>query len=325
MDFSLLLSNLLTPPILFFFLGVLARLVRSDLEIPHPLPKFFSLYLLLSIGFKGGAELHKSGFTHEIAWTLGAAVLMAFLVPCWTFLLLRRKFDIPNAAAVASAYGSVSAVTFIAASALLSQFDIPFGGHMIAALALMESPAIIVGIALVRGLRSDPAAHPKALSWGHILRDAFANGSVLLLCGALLIGLITGESGSKALAPFTSDIFRGMLCLFLLDMGLVSGSQLGEIRKLGLFPVAFAIFAPLLNGAIATGIAYGIGIGPGDAFLFVGLCASASYIAVPAAMRLAVPEANPGVYVTMALALTFPFNILLGLPVYLAIIQHFWR
>jgi hypothetical protein len=325
MDFSLILSNILTPPILFFFLGVAACLFRSSLEIPQPLPKFFSLYLLLSIGFKGGAELHKNGFTADIAWTLGAGVFMALFVPAWTFLVLRRKLDIPNAGAVASAYGSVSAVTFIAASTLLSQLNIPFGGHMIAALALMDSPAIITGIALVGWLRERPADQPKAPSWTGLFHNAFANGSVFLLCGALLIGIITGESGSKALAPFTSDIFRGMLCLFLLDMGLVSGRQLGEIRKLGLFPVAFAILAPMLNALIAGAIAYGIRIGPGDAFLFVGLCASASYIAVPAAMRIAVPDANPGVYVTMALALTFPFNILLGLPLYLSLIQHFWK
>ena len=325
MDLSLIFSNLLTPPILFFFLGILACLLRSDLEIPQPLPKFFSLYLLLSIGFKGGAELHKSGLTIEVAWTLAACVLMALLVPAWTFVVLRRKLDIPNAAAVASSYGSVSAVTFIAASALLSQLNIPFGGHMIAALALMDSPAIITGIALVRWLRKAPADSSQTVSWKRVLHDAVANGSVFLLCGALLIGIITGEKGSKALAPFTSDIFRGMLCLFLLDMGLVSGRQLGEIRKLGLFPVAFAVLAPMLNAAIAAGIAYRLGIGPGDAFLFVGLCASASYIAVPAAMRIAIPEANPGVYVTMALALTFPFNMIIGLPMYLAFIQQVWK
>lgn len=325
MDLSLLLANLLTPPILFFFLGILACLLRSDLEIPHPLPKFFSLYLLFSIGFKGGAELHKSGLTSEIAWILGAAILMALFVPCWTFLILRRKLDPPNAAAVASAYGSVSAVTFLAASALLSQLRISSGGHMIAALALMESPAIILGIALVRWLRPESAVSSPALSWGHVLRDAFANGSVLLLCGSLLIGLLTGENDVKALAPFTSDIFRGMLCLFLLEMGLVSGRQFGEIRKLGLFPVAFAILAPLVNASLALAIAAGVGVGAGDAFLFAALCSSASYIAVPAAMRLAVPDANPGVYVTMALALTFPFNILLGLPLYLQVIHSLWK
>ena len=239
--------------------------------------------------------------------------------------LARFRLDAPNAAAVASAYGSVSTVTFIAASALLSQLDIHAGGHMIAALALMDSPAIITGIALARGGRNQTGHAKQEFSWKRLLHDAFANGSVFLLCGALLIGMITGENGSKAMAPFTSDIFRGMLCLFLLDMGLVSGRQFGEIRRIGLFPIVFAVLAPVFNAAIAAVIARRIGIGPGDAFLFVGLCASASYIAVPAAMRIAVPAANPGIYVTMALALTFPFNMIVGLPAYLAVIQYFWK
>jgi hypothetical protein len=321
MDLSLILSNLLNPPVLFFFLGMLALVVGSDLEIPQPLPKFFSLYLLLSIGFKGGVELHKSGLTAEVGWTLAAAMAMAVLVPVWTFFVLRRKLDIHNAAAVAATYGSVSAVTFIAATSFLTQLGIQSGGHMVAAMALMESPAIIVGIALARWLGKKDGT---AFSWPHLLRDAFANGSVLVLCGALVIGLLTGESGGKALAPFTSDIFRGMLCLFLLDMGLVSARRLGGIRQLGAFPIAFATLVPLVNAGAAIAIAHLLGLGRGDALLFTVLCASASYIAVPAAMRLAVPEANPGLYVTMALALTFPFNIILGLPLYLGIINHLW-
>ncbi|MFZ4682474.1 MAG: sodium-dependent bicarbonate transport family permease [Terrimicrobiaceae bacterium] len=321
MDFSLALSNLLNPPVLFFFLGMLAFFVGSDLEIPQPLPKFFSLYLLMAIGFKGGVELQKSGLTPQVTWTLGAAVLMAVLVPLWTFFILRRQLDLPNAAAVAATYGSVSAVTFIAATAFLSQLGLPSGGHMVAAMALMESPAIIVGIGLARWLGQKDGT---AFSWPHLLRDAFANGSVLVLCGALVIGLLTGASGEKALSPFTSDIFRGMLCLFLLDMGLVSARRLGGIRQLGVFPVAFATLVPLVNAAAAIAIAYFLGLSRGDALLFSVLCASASYIAVPAAMRLAVPEANPGVYVTMALALTFPFNIIIGLPLYLSVINHFW-
>ncbi len=321
MDFSLILSNLLNPPVLFFFLGMLAFIVGSDLEIPQPLPKFFSLYLLLSIGFKGGVELNKSGLTAEVAWTLGAAMLMAVLVPLWTFLVLRRKLDVNNAGAIAATYGSVSAVTFIAATSFLTQLGIKSGGHMVAAMALMESPAIIVGIALVRWLGKKDST---PFSWSHLLRDAFANGSVLVLCGALVIGLLTGENGGKALAPFTSDIFRGMLCLFLLDMGLVSARRLGSIRQLGAFPVAFATLVPLVNAGAAIAIAHLLGLGRGDALLFTVLCASASYIAVPAAMRLAVPEANPGLYVTMSLALTFPFNITIGLPLYLGIINQLW-
>lgn len=321
MDLSLLLSNFLNPPVLFFFLGMLAFFVGSDLDIPQPLPKFFSLYLLLSIGFKGGVELHKSGLTTAVAWTLAAAIFMAVLVPVWTFLVLRRKLDVNNAAAVAATYGSVSAVTFIAASSFLTQLGIESGGHMVAAMALMESPAIIVGIALARWLGKKDGA---PFSWPHLLRDAFANGSVLVLCGALIIGLLTGENGGKALAPFTSDIFRGMLCLFLLDMGLVSARRLGGIRQLGVFPVAFATLVPLVNAGAAIALAHFLGLGRGDALLFTVLCASASYIAVPAAMRLAVPEANPGLYVTMALALTFPFNIILGLPLYLGVINRLW-
>jgi hypothetical protein len=321
MDTTLILANLLNPPVLFFFLGLLAYFVGSDLEIPQPLSKFFSLYLLLAIGFKGGVELHKSGLTAAVGWTLGAAMLMAVLVPAWTFFVLRRRLDVPNAAAVAATYGSVSAVTFIAATAFLTQLGLTSGGHMVAAMALMESPAIVLGIVLARWLGKSTGT---AFSWPHLLRDALANGSVLLLCGALIIGLLTGESGGKSLAPFTSDIFRGMLCLFLLDMGLLSARQLGGIRALGLFPVGFAVLVPLVNAAAGIGLAHVLGLGRGDALLFTALCASASYIAVPAAMRLAVPAANPGLYVTMALALTFPFNIILGLPIYMSLINRFW-
>lgn len=321
MDTALIVSNLLNPPVLFFFLGMLACWIGSDLEIPQPLPKFFSIYLLLSIGFKGGVELHKSGMTSQVSLTLGVAIFMAVLVPLWTFLVLRRRLDVPNAAAVAATYGSVSAVTFIAATTFLTQLGIPSGGHMVAAMALMESPAIIIGIALARWLGDSDGSR---FSWSHVLRDAFANGSVLILCGALVIGVLTGEAGGKALAPFTGDIFRGMLCLFLLDMGIVSARRLGDIRQLGLFPIGFATLVPLVNAGVAILLAQWLGFGRGDALLFTALCASASYIAVPAAMRLAVPEANPGVYVAMALAITFPFNIIIGLPIYLSVINRFW-
>ena len=321
MDTHLILSNLLNPPVLFFFLGAFACLVRSDLEVPQPLPKFFALYLLVSIGFKGGVELSKSGFTSEVATTLAAAMGMAVLVPAIAFFVLRKKMDVFNAAAVAATYGSISAVTFIAATSFLSLLNLKFSGHMVAAMALMESPAIVVGIALARILNHGSS---DKFSWPHLLRDAFFNGSVLVLVGSLVIGILTGENGGKALSPFTADIFKGMLCLFLLDMGLVSARRLAGVRQLGVFPVGFAIIVPLCNAAIAIGIAHLIGLDRGDALLFTILCASASYIAVPAAMRMAVPEANPGVYVTMALALTFPFNIIIGMPIYMSAINHFW-
>ncbi len=327
----LLSSNLLNPPVLFFFLGMFAHLVRSDLEVPQPLPKFFSLYLLLSIGFKGGVELSHSGFGGPVGPTLLAAMGMAVAVPVWTFFVLRRRLDVANAAAVAATYGSISAVTFIAATTFLGQLGIPSSGYLVAAMALMESPAIIVGIALARlvaekdGKDEGDRKDRPAFSWGHLWRDAFFNGSVLMILGSLVIGLLTGESGGKALSPFTGDIFRGMLCLFLLDLGIVSARRLADARTLGWFPVAFAFLVPLVNATAALGLAHLLGLGRGDALLFCVLCASASYIAVPAAMRLAVPEANPGVYVTMALALTFPFNLTVGLPLYMAAVDYLWK
>lgn len=317
MNTPLILSNLLNPPVLFFFLGMLAALVRSDLEVPPPLPKFFSLYLLLSIGFKGGVELGRSGGSGPVAATLGAAMALALAVPLYTFFVLRWRLDVANAAAVAATYGSVSAVTFIAGTSFLGQLSLPYGGHMVAAMALMESPAIVVGIALARLC----AADGKRVRWGELGREAFLNGSVLLLLGSLGIGLLTGESGGRALAPFTGDLFRGMLCLFLLDLGIVSARRLGTVRQLGWFPVAFAVAVPLVNAAVALLLARGLGLAPGDALLLTLLGASASYIAVPAALRLALPEANPALYVTLSLTVTFPLNIVLGIPLYFSVIQ----
>ena len=325
MNVDLVLSNLLNPPVLFFFLGMLAIWLHSDLDVPQPLPKFFALYLLLSIGFRGGVELHKSGINHQITLTLLAAVVAALVVPLYTFFLLRRKMNVGDAAAVAATYGSVSAVTFIAATSFLGELKVPFGGHMVAAMALMESPAIIVGVVLFRLSQKRGDSERGGLSWQHLMRDAFFNGSVLLLMGSLAIGLLTGTKGEAALHPFTGDIFKGVLCLFLLDMGLVSARRIGGLKKLGAFPIGFAVLVPLLNAGFGILIAHFLGLGAGDALLFCVLCGSASYIAVPAAMRLAIPEANPGLYVTMALALTFPFNIIVGLPLYMSVINSLWR
>ena len=323
MDFNLLLSNVLNPPILFFFLGTLAVFVGSDLEVPQPIPKFLSLYLLMSIGFKGGVELNHSGLTTYVAWSLGAAIFMAAFVPFYSFFVLRRKLDVPNAAAIAATYGSISAVTFIAATSFLSQLKIDYSGHLVAAMALMESPAIIVGVALARKYGGRGESNTES-NWRELWRDAFFNGSVFLLIGSLIIGILTGERGKQAIAPFTDTIFKGMLCLFLLDMGLISARRMGHLRKLGAFPIVFAVVVPLINAAIGLLLARVLGMSEGDAFLFCTLCASASYIAVPAAMRLAVPEAVPGVYVSMALALTFPFNIAVGLPFYLFVVKSIW-
>ena len=323
MDVSLIISNILNPPVLFFFLGMTAIFVKSDLEIPPPIPKLFSLYLLFAIGFKGGVELAKSGLNQEVFLTILAAMVMACVVPIYTFFILKLRLDAYNAAAIAATYGSISAVTFITASSFLQQLGIEFDGYMVAALALMESPAIIVGLILVNLFTRDQ--QEREFSWSEVLREAFLNGSVFLLVGSLVIGCLTGERGWKVLSPFTQDMFYGVLTFFLLDMGLVAAKRIKDLEKTGPFLISFAILIPILNAGIGLLIAKFIGMPPGDALLFSVLCASASYIAVPAAMRLTVPEANPSLYISTALAVTFPFNIIFGIPLYLYGIDMLWR
>ncbi|GAB1545184.1 sodium-dependent bicarbonate transport family permease [Scytonema sp. NUACC21] len=320
MDSSLILFNILNPPVLFFFLGMLAVFLKSDLEIPQPLPKLFSLYLLLAIGFKGGYELEESGVNLQIALTLIAAIVMAVIVPIYTFLILRLKLDRYNAAAIAATYGSISAVTFITASSFLDKLHISHGGHMVAALALMESPAIIIGLILVR-LFAQKKEGNEEFSWGEVLREAFLNASVFLLVGSLIVGILRGEKGWEKMQPFTQGIFYGALTFFLLDMGLVAAKRIKDLSKTGSFLIGFSIFIPVANAILGILVAKVLGFGEGNGLLFAVLCASASYIAVPAAMRLTVPEANPSLYVSMALALTFPFNIIVGIPRYLEIIK----
>ncbi|CAD5922198.1 sodium-dependent bicarbonate transport family permease [Planktothrix agardhii] len=322
MDGSLILFNILNPPVLFFFLGMLAVFCKSDLEIPQPLPKLFSLYLLLAIGFKGGYELSESGINTQIALTLMASIIMALVVPAYSFFILRLKLDAYNAAAIAATYGSISAVTFITASSFLEKLHIEYGGHMVAALALMESPAIIIGIILVRVFAPAKEGENQGISWGKVLHESFLNGSVFLLVGSLIVGLLTGEKGWEKLQPFTQGIFYGALTFFLLDMGLVAAKRIRELKKAGSFLIAFSVFIPVANAILGIIIGKVLGFGEGNTLLFAVLCASASYIAVPAAMRMTVPEANPSIYVSMALALTFPFNIIVGIPLYLEMIKH---
>jgi uncharacterized protein len=322
MDANLIVSNILNPPVLFFFLGMLAVLVKSDLEIPPPIPKLFSLYLLLAIGFKGGVELTKSGINQQVVLTILAAIMMACAVPLYTFFILRLKLDTYDSAAIAATYGSISAVTFITASAFLTELGMPFDGFMVAALALMGSPAIIVGLILVNFFARD---EKREFVWSEVLRDAFLNSSVFLLVGSLIIGMLTGEHGWEVLSPFTQDMFYGVLTFFLLDMGLVAAKRIKDLQKTGVFLISFAILIPILNAGIGLLIARVINMPQGDALLFAVLCASASYIAVPAAMRLTVPEANPSLYVSTALAVTFPFNIIVGIPLYLYGINLLWN
>jgi hypothetical protein len=337
MNSSLILSNVLNPPVLFFFIGLTSVFLKSDLEIPQPIPKLFSLYLLFAIGFKGGHELHESGLTPEIALALIASVIVAAVVPIYSFFILRLKLDIYNAAAIAATYGSISAVTFVTASSFLARLNIDFGGHMVAALALMESPAIIVGLLLVRifarrtkdnnsnnNESQNNQSQNDEFSWKEVLRESCLNGSVFLLVGSLLVGIVTSEQGWESLKPFTGEMFYGFLTFFLLDMGLVAARRFQDLRKGGAFLIGFSILMPVFNALLGIAISGLIHMTKGDALLFAVLCASASYIAVPAAMRLTVPEANPSLYISMALALTFPFNIVIGIPVYFQVIELFW-
>ncbi|MCG8321429.1 MAG: sodium-dependent bicarbonate transport family permease [Cytophagales bacterium] len=320
MNPEVILHNLLNPSVLFFFLGLIAVFIKSDLEVPQPIPKFLSLYLLLAIGIKGGVELQHNGFTGNVLLTLGIAILMAFIIPFYTFYILKKRVNVYDAGAISATYGSISAVTFIAATAFLKDIDVSYGGHMVAAMALMESPAIIIGVLLINIYRTDKK-NGKSNGYGHILKEALTNGSVVLILGSLLIGILAGERAATSLAPFTDHIFKGMLAFFLLDMGLLAGRRIRSLRKAGTFLIAFSILIPLFNAALGIVICTLFEINLGDSLLLVVLLASASYIAVPAAIGLSVPEANPGLYVPMSLAITFPFNIILGIPVYYYILD----
>jgi hypothetical protein len=330
MQSSLVLQNLLSAPVLFFFMGILAVLLGSDLEIPSPLPKLFSLYLLLAIGFRGGVELAHSGLGALVLLTISAAVLMSILVPISSFVMLRTRLDPYNAAAVAASYGSISAVTFITAQSFLNVLKVPFDGFMVAALALMESPAIVVGVMMAKltGVNESQRDGEEAqgLRWQEILQEAFLNGSIFLLIGSLVIGYLVAAfspAGVEKMEPFTEKLFYGALCFFLLDMGLIAAQRLQDLRQAGPFLIGFAVVAPLLHAMVGLGISRLLGLNQGDALLFMVLCASASYIAVPAAMRMTVPQANPSLYISTSLGVTFPFNVIVGIPIYMAMVQRF--
>lgn len=318
------MHTLLDPAILFFVFGVLAGMLRSNLQIPAPISRFLSLYLLMALGLKGGFALAHSGLTLEVAGTLGIAVLLAMIVPLLGYPLLRRLLNGYDAAALAATYGSVSAVTFITTIQFLENQHIAYGGHMAAAMALMESPAIIMAVLLANRLRqqagqTEDGHTPTPL--GKILHESFTDGAQLLLLGAMLIGLLTGEAGKAAMAPFSVDLFKGMLAFFLLDMGLMTARNLGGLKGKSPWLLAYAILAPLAHAALALGLASLAGASAGNAALLMALAASASYIAVPAVLREAIPEANPSLYFGMSLGLTFPFNILLGIPLYVGVAQ----
>jgi hypothetical protein len=317
MNYQILISNLTNPVLLFFLLGVLAAVVKSDLRIPESTSKFISLYLLFSIGFRGGQELAHSGLTTEIFITLSVALILACLVPFYTFFILKIKLSVSDAGAIAAAYGSVSAVTFVAASSFLEANQQHYGGHMVAAMALMEAPAIIIGVLLMRRFSTKRSEGPSVKK---VMHEAFTNGSVLMILGSLLIGIISDEKQAKGIEPFTSDIFKGFLAVFLLEMGMVAARRFKAFRHYGWFATAFALLIPLVNGCMVALLSGWLGMEPGNGLLLAILAASASYIAVPAAMRHAAPDADPGLYIPMALGVTFPLNITIGLPLYWAIV-----
>ncbi|MCX7050549.1 MAG: sodium-dependent bicarbonate transport family permease [Proteobacteria bacterium] len=333
MDASLFIS-LVDPAILLFFFGILAGSLRSNLEIPPAIAKFCSLYLLLVVGFKGGLSLASTGFTPAMGWALLAAFILALAVPAWSFWVLRRRLSPFDAAAVAATYGSVSAVTFITAVSFAEQAGLDAGGYMAVAMVLMESPAIIMAVLLASFVRSRqavagvtdggaPASVAAPLSLRGVLHEAFTDGAHLLLLGGVLVGYLTADAGKQAMQPFT-DLQKGILAFFLLDMGLLVARRAKEALRQGGFVIAFGIVMPLFNAAAAMGLAKLFGLSVGDTFLLTVLAASASYIVVPAVVRYAIPEANPSLYFTMSLAITFPFNIIFGLPLYLGVIERAW-
>ncbi|MCH7403167.1 sodium-dependent bicarbonate transport family permease [Belliella kenyensis] len=321
MNFNLLVENLTNPALMFFVLGLIAVLVKSDLEIPANSSKFISLYLLFAIGFKGGQELAHEAFTMEIAWTILFGLLIASAIPIYTFFILKRKLSIYDSGAVAAAYGSISAVTFVTAVSYLEIQQMALHGHMVAIMALMEAPAIVIGLLLISTFEKDGNQIEKVKK-RTVIKHSFTNGSVLLILGSLVIGFLASDAQAEGIKPFTNDIFKGFLAIFLLDMGIISGKKLGSFFSYGWFPIIFAIMIPLINGsvvAIASGI---VTDDVSNRFMLAILSASASYIAVPAAMKMTVPKANPGLFLPMALAVTFPINITIGMPLYFLLASY---
>jgi len=364
-----ILKNLTDPAILFFFLGVTIGLIRSNLEIPAAIAKFLSLYLLMALGFKGGQALADAGLSGDGVKVIGAGIVLALVIPVIWFLVLRKRIDAFDAAAIAATYGSVSAVTFVTASQFLISRGDEAGGHMTVAMVLMESPAIIMAVLLATWVRAKlktsnasgatvatpatPAALilsdklatadsstlvPEAphaagvrgpeeggvdteppISIKEVFREAFTDGVNLLLIGSMVVGFISGPAGGEAMAPFINGLFKGLLSFFLLEMGLLVARRLREVRDVGPFLIAFGVIVPFINAALALALGWALRLPVGDLTLLAVLAASGSYIVVPAVVRYAIPEAAPSRYLTLALGITFPINITIGIPLYYAI------
>ncbi len=332
------MQNLLDPAILFFLVGVLAGLVKSSLEIPPAISRFLSLYLLMALGLKGGFALSQSGLTADVGVSLAAAMGLAISIPLAGYWVLRHFVSGFDAAAVAATYGSVSAVTFVTAVQFLDHQGIAYGGHMAAAMALMESPAIIIAVIFASRLRHGAVAptQPQPDEQGaphapgavappsvtRILHESFTDGAQLLLLGAMVVGIITGDAGKTAMQPFSGDLFKGMLSFFLLDMGLMAARNLPQVQGKSPVLIAYAVLGPIAHAGVALALASFLGLSVGDGCLLMVLAASASYIAVPAVLRFALPEANPSLYFGLSLGVTFPLNILVGIPTYASLARH---
>lgn len=321
--FELIGQNLATPPILFFVLGILAGFFKSDLEIPDSISRYLSIYLMMAIGFKGGVAIANTAeINGEVISAIAAGVAFGFLQPFLGYALLRvtTRIDSTTAAAISAHYGSISMVTFVTAAAFLKLNDITYAGYIVAVLALMEAPAILSGLFIAHRTNPDTRAHKQEEK--KLAREIFTNGAILLLLGSFIIGWVSGQPGMDKMAGFLVTPFQGVLALFLLDMGLLVSKNLHHLRHFTLSLMFFAIYMPLIGAAAGLGASYAIGLDVGTGTLFTVLCASASYIAVPAAMKLALPEAKAAIYVPMSLAITFPLNIILGVPLYYALASH---
>ena len=323
MFFELISTNLISPPILFFILGIGAGFIKSDLNIPTSISRYLAIYLMMSIGFKGGVVIaNEPHFSFSIFSLLLAGVLASFIMPFVAYFLLQKttRLDKVTSAAIAAHYGSISLVTFVTATSFLKKLQIDYDGYIVAVLALMEAPAILSGLYIAH------RAAPKTLEYGKkvnskLAREIFTNGAILLLFGSFIIGLITGQNGYDQLEGFLITPFYGILTLFLLDMGIVVSKQMHDVPKLEFKVLLFAIYMPMVGGSLGIFISYLLNLSIGTGLLFSVLLASASYIAVPAAMRLALPEAKTAIYLPLSLAITFPFNIILGIPLYHAVCE----
>lgn len=319
---SLMGDNFLSPPVLFFVLGIVAGLLKSDLDVPDQISSYLAIYLMMAIGFKGGAAIAVTpSFDIQMGVTIFAGIATGFTQPFLGYLFLRwtTKLDSPTAAAVAAHYGSISMVTFVTAVSFLEINEIAYAAYIVAVLALMEAPAILTGLFIAH--RAEPKTkHTKKES--RLAREIFTNGSILLLTGSFLIGWASGIEGMEKMKGFLVDPFHGLIAFFLLDMGLLVSKQLHQIREFTWPLFFFGLYMPLIGATVGMTMSYVIGLDVGTGLLFTVLVASASYIAVTAAMRLALPEAKAAIYLPMSLAITFPFNITLGIPLYYAVAQY---